>query len=99
MPQQQPPHGHGPVWTIVVAGGSGRRFGGMKQYERLGGRRVLDWAVAAARAAGDGVVVVVPEDDAAREGGVAGGATRSQSVRNGLAAVPADAAIICVHDG
>lgn len=71
----------------------------MKQYERLGGQRVLDWAVAAARAAGDGVVVVVPEDDAAREGAVAGGATRTQSVRNGLAAVPADAAIICVHDG
>ena len=99
MPQQQPLHGHGPVWTIVVAGGSGRRFGGLKQYERLGHQRVLDWAVAAARAAGDGVVVVVPEDDATREGAVAGGATRAESVRNGLSAVPADAAIICVHDG
>lgn len=87
------------VWTIVVAGGSGTRFGGPKQYERLGDRRVLDWSVAAARAASAGVVVVVPAADAAREHGVAGGASRSESVRNGLAHVPAEATIICVHDG
>lgn len=87
------------VWTIVVAGGSGRRFGGPKQYEQLGDRRVLDWALAAARDAGDGVVAVLPADDAAREGGVAGGATRSESVRAGLAAVPPEATIVCVHDG
>jgi 2-C-methyl-D-erythritol 4-phosphate cytidylyltransferase len=43
-------------------------------------------------------VVVVPPDDVDREGGVAGGATRSDSVRAGLAAVPDDATIICVHD-
>ena len=87
------------VWTVVVAGGSGLRFGGPKQYELLGTRRVLDWAVAAARAAGDGVVVVVPPADAIREGGVPGGATRSESVRAGLAHVPPTATIICVHDG
>ena len=87
------------VWTIVVAGGSGQRFGGPKQYENLGSQRVLDWSVAAARAAGAGVVVVVPAADAEREGGVAGGSSRSESVRNGLARVPAEATIICVHDG
>jgi 2-C-methyl-D-erythritol 2,4-cyclodiphosphate synthase/2-C-methyl-D-erythritol 4-phosphate cytidylyltransferase len=87
------------VWTIVVAGGSGTRFGGPKQYERLGDRRVLDWSVEAARQAGDGVVVVVPPADAEREGAIAGGATRSDSVRAGLACVPATATIICVHDG
>ncbi len=87
------------VWTIVVAGGSGLRFGGMKQFEIVGEQRVLDWSVAAARAAGEGVVVVVPAADAEREGGVAGGASRSESVRNGLAHVPADATIVCVHDG
>lgn len=87
------------VWTIVVAGGSGQRFGGLKQYEIVGAQRVLDWSVAAARAAGEGVVIVVPAADAAREGGVAGGASRSESVRNGLAHVPADATIVCVHDG
>ncbi|MFZ9627829.1 MAG: 2-C-methyl-D-erythritol 4-phosphate cytidylyltransferase [Ilumatobacteraceae bacterium] len=87
------------VWTIVVAGGSGTRFGGPKQYERLGTRRVLDWSVQAARAASTGVVIVVPAADAEREGGVAGGASRSESVRNGLAQVPDEATIICVHDG
>lgn len=87
------------VWTIVVAGGSGRRFGGAKQYEPLGRRRVLDWAVDTARQVSDGVVVVVPAADADREGAVAGGATRSESVRAGLARVPAQATIVCVHDG
>ena len=86
------------VWTIVVAGGGGRRYGAAKQYERLGDARVLDLAVDAATRASDGVVVVVPPADAAREGAVAGGATRSESVRNGLAAVPADATVVCVHD-
>ena len=43
-------------------------------------------------------MVVVPPTDAAREGAVAGGATRSESVRAGLAAVPAAATIVCVHD-
>lgn len=86
------------VWTVVVAAGSGRRFGGLKQYELLGESRVLDLSVATARDAGDGVVVVVPADDAAREGGVAGADTRSGSVRAGLAAVPGEATVICVHD-
>lgn len=86
------------VWTIVVAGGSGRRFGSLKQYSELGGRRVVDLAVDTARAVSDGVVLVVPAEDAEREGGVAGGPTRTASVRNGLAAVPADADIVLVHD-
>lgn len=47
-----------------------------------------------ARHACDDVVVVLPPG----QGGVTGGATRSESVRNGLAAVPDDAEIIVVHD-
>ena len=86
------------VWTVVVAGGGGQRFGGFKQYERLGPTRVIDVAVTAARTASDGVVVVVPAADAEAEGAVAGGRTRSESVRAGLGAVPPDAGIICVHD-
>lgn len=92
----------GPVWAIVVAAGSGSRFGGLKQYEVLAGRRVLDWSVDAARQACDGVVLVVPPDRAAEsepvDAVVAGGATRSGSVRNGLARVPAGAEVIAVHD-
>lgn len=86
------------IWTIVVGGGSGRRFGASKQYELIGDVRVIDRSVAIARQASHGVVVVVPPEDADREGATAGGATRSDSVRAGLAAVPAHATIICVHD-
>ncbi len=92
------------VWTIVVAAGSGSRFGRAKQYERLGDRRVLDWAVAQARAVSDGVVLVVPPESAGRrepgvDAVVPGGATRSESVRAGLAAVPGEADVVLVHDG
>ena len=96
------------VWVIVVAAGSGSRFGRPKQYEELAGRPVLDWSLAAARAAAggadDGVVVVVPPDRVAEHASgaatvVGGGATRSSSVRAGLAAVPGHADVIVVHDG
>jgi 2-C-methyl-D-erythritol 4-phosphate cytidylyltransferase len=91
-----------PVWAVVVAAGRGARFGRPKQYEGLAGRRVLDWSIAAAAAACDGVVLVVPPeraDDAEPVDAVVPGAeTRSGSVRAGLAAVPTDAAVIAVHD-
>lgn len=83
---------------MVVGGGTGERFGRPKQYELLGGERVIDRSRRVAELVSDGVVVVVPADDAVREGGVAGGATRSESVRAGLANVPADAEVVCVHD-
>ncbi len=86
------------VWTIVVAGGSGSRLGRPKQYETIGSQRVIDHAAEVAHAVSDGVVLVVPPTDATREGGVAGGATRSDSVRAGLVTVPDAASIICVHD-
>jgi 2-C-methyl-D-erythritol 4-phosphate cytidylyltransferase/2-C-methyl-D-erythritol 2,4-cyclodiphosphate synthase len=91
------------VWAIVVAAGAGERFGGAKQYAPLGGRRVLDWAVEATRIACDGVVLVVPTERAddhepAVDAVVAGGATRSGSVRAGLALVPAAASVVVVHD-
>jgi 2-C-methyl-D-erythritol 4-phosphate cytidylyltransferase len=91
------------VWSIVVAGGSGRRFGQLKQYALLDGRPVLQWAVAACRTGSAGVVLVVPvgggdHDSHGADAVVAGGPTRADSVRCGLAAVPADAAVIVVHD-
>jgi 2-C-methyl-D-erythritol 4-phosphate cytidylyltransferase len=89
------------VWAIVVAAGSGSRFRGSKQYQPLGGRRVLDWSLDTARAAVDGVVAVVAEgrdDEPAADATVVGGATRSASVRAGLAAVPDDATVVVVHD-
>jgi 2-C-methyl-D-erythritol 4-phosphate cytidylyltransferase len=95
----------GDVWAIVVAGGSGSRFGDSvpKQFLELGGLRLIDWALAAAGAACGGIVAVLPAAhlDATLAAGVttvAGGPTRSASVRAGLAAVPADAGVIVVHD-
>ena len=93
----------GPVWTIVVAGGSGHRYGGDKQLAELGRKRVLDHSLTVASSVSDGVVLVVTEDRVRAEQGsadavVAGGTTRSASVRRGLAAVPDDAAVIVVHD-
>jgi 2-C-methyl-D-erythritol 4-phosphate cytidylyltransferase len=92
------------TWAIVVAGGTGDRFGGRKQYARLGSQRVLDWSLRAAADHADGVVLVVPPDALAAPeplatAVVAGGATRSASVRAGLAAVPDAATTILVHDG
>ena len=91
------------VWSIVVAGGSGRRFGRLKQFSLLGGRPVLEWAVAACRPCSAGVVLVVPaghrrSDPHGADAVVTGGATRAESVRCGLAAVPAEADVIVVHD-
>jgi 2-C-methyl-D-erythritol 4-phosphate cytidylyltransferase len=91
------------VWSIVVAGGTGVRFGERKQYQPLGGRRVVDWALDAARAHSDGIVLVVPGDVAEQsEPGadlvVAGGASRSASVRAGLRAIPDDAEVVVVQD-
>jgi len=98
----------------VVAGGSGVRFGGHKQFLPLAGRPVAAWSVRAARLACDAVVLVVPSGPIDADGApvpgatgadawgadvvVAGGVTRSSSVRAGLAAVPVEAAVIVVHD-
>lgn len=99
------------VWAIVVAGGTGSRFGAPKQFAELAGRRVVDWSVDAARKACDHVVLVVPprppaagraaDDTIGELEGVAvvtGAATRSGSVRAGLDAVAENADIIVVHD-
>jgi 2-C-methyl-D-erythritol 4-phosphate cytidylyltransferase len=90
------------VWAVLVAAGSGVRFGGPKQFAVLDGTRVVDRSLAVARAACDGVVLVLTDpaswDGDRPEGVVVGGATRAESVRAGLAGVPADAEVVVVHD-
>lgn len=91
------------VWVVVVAAGTGARFGTFKQYEQLGDRRVLDWALERARVVADGVVLVVPPERAGEsehgvDAVVAGSDTRAGSVRAGLAAVPHEAEVVVVHD-
>ena len=93
------------VWVIIVGAGAGTRFGGPKQYERLGDDTVLAQSVRGARSVADGVVIVVPPGRVEADAGVfddvvvvAGGETRSSSVRAGLASVPAHVERILVHD-
>lgn len=98
--------------AVVVAGGSGRRFGGpiRKQYLEIGGVPVLLRAVRSfldhPRIAS--VVVVLPAEDVAHPPRwladlsvaiVAGGAERGDSVLHGLQAVSVDVDRVLIHDG
>lgn len=101
------------VNVILVAGGTGRRFGGdvPKQFQLLGGRPML--VVAASRFVGlddlARLIVVVADDVRERCESLlaplglpirfaAAGAERQQSVASGLAALDADCAFVAVHD-
>jgi 2-C-methyl-D-erythritol 4-phosphate cytidylyltransferase/2-C-methyl-D-erythritol 2,4-cyclodiphosphate synthase len=96
--------------AIVVAAGSGSRFGGAKQWRDLGGKPVIRWSVEALIEAGaeDLVVVVAGDAEADAQAALAGlsgwrltlgGSTRAASVQNGLAALkgPTDRPVL-IHD-
>lgn len=98
--------------AIIVAAGQGNRAGGElpKQWQPLAGRRVIDWTVAAFEAVpeiGEIVVVLRPGDldmfdSRGRVRAVAGGTTRTQSVRLGLDALNASPSsgpdYVLIHD-
>ena len=93
------------VGAVVVAAGRGDRFGAAKQFLVLDGTRLVDRAVAACAAVCDAVVVVLPAGEdwtgSPVAAAVPGGATRSASVRAGLAALEASGAdidVVLVHD-
>ena len=88
--------------ALLVAAGSGERLGASrpKAFVTLAGRPMLEWSVAALRAAGLGeIVVALPSGEAAPSGcvGVPGGATRSASVRAALTAA-GEGEWVVVHD-
>ena len=87
---------------ILLAGGSGTRFGAPKQFEVVAGRRLVDRAADVASEACDDVVVVLPAgapwSGPSVTALVEAGTTRAGSVRSGLSAVPAGADVIVVHD-
>jgi 2-C-methyl-D-erythritol 4-phosphate cytidylyltransferase len=88
--------------ALLVAAGSGERLGASrpKAFVTLAGRPMIEWSVAAMRAAGlPEIVVALPEGEAAPPGcvGVRGGATRSDSVRRALASATSSDAVV-VHD-
>ncbi len=82
------------TWGIVVAGGSGDRFGGPKQFELLGGEPLWEWARRSLVEGGVAEVVLVGN----MEGAVGPGERRRDSVAAGLAMVPSDAPYVLVHD-
>ena len=87
------------VVGIVPAAGAGERLGAdvPKAFAVLGGRPMVEWSLEVLRQVCDRVVVAVPPDRVEPPDFVAGGATRSESVRNALAAAP-EASVAIVHD-
>ena len=87
--------------ALLLAAGSGERLGvgRPKAFVELAGRPMLEWSLAALRAAGfSRIVIALPDGATAPAGceGVRGGASRSASVRAALARVDAD--VVVVHD-
>lgn len=91
------------VTCIVLAAGSGERFGERKQFlELMPGVRLVDAALDAAFEHTNNVVLVTPRDVRgdidSRAMVVSGGATRLESVANGLSAVGDSQEVVMVHD-
>ena len=87
------------VVGIIPAAGAGERLGAdvPKAFAVLGGRPLVEWSLDVLRQVCDRVVVAVPADRVAPPDFVAGGATRSESVRNALDAAP-EATVVVIHD-
>jgi len=93
------------VTAVIAAAGSGERLGagGPKAFVPLAGRPMVEWSIAAMRAASPvrSIVVACPPGHVHDLGGhdlgvVDGGATRAQSVANALAAVGTE--LVAIHD-
>lgn len=90
------------VWAIVLAAGAGRRLGRLKQFDTVGGRRLVDRSVAAARTSCDRIILVLPPglawDGDPVDRVVEGGAHQAESVRAALAMIPGSATIAVICD-
>lgn len=93
------------VTAVIAAAGSGQRLGagGPKAFVPLAGKSLVEWSIAAFRAAPSvrSIVVACPpghvHDLAGSDLGVVdGGATRAESVSNALAAVGTE--LVAIHD-
>jgi 2-C-methyl-D-erythritol 4-phosphate cytidylyltransferase len=87
------------VVGIIPAGGSGERLGasGPKAFAVLAGKPMLEWSLEALAGLCERVVVAVPAGFEQPPDRVRGGRSRSESVRNALAAAP-EATVAVVHD-
>lgn len=80
--------------AIIVAAGSGTRFGRSKHDLELAGKPLWRWSVDAFDEAGASEIVVVGDVP----GGVPGGIRRRDSVRAGLDALTIGPRIVLIHD-
>lgn len=90
------------VGVVLVAAGSGRRFGGRKQFLSLLGRPLLEWsleAVAAARCVREVVVVFAEGDLAAGRAILAGWEERRRADGGGRGAEPQPLGLRAVRGG
>ena len=103
-PPRRPPRSSS-VTAVIAAAGSGERLGagGPKAFVPLAGRPMVEWSIAAFRAAPSirSIVVACPPGHVHGLAGgdlrtVDGGAVRVQSVSNALAAV--DTELVAIHD-
>jgi 2-C-methyl-D-erythritol 4-phosphate cytidylyltransferase len=97
--------------AVIVAAGSGTRFGGLKQFALLGGRPLVDWSCEAFQTHPrvDDIVLVLPETSAKTEyvrrfpkiiDVVSGGARRQDSVWAGVNRLDTrQTGFVLVHDG
>jgi 2-C-methyl-D-erythritol 4-phosphate cytidylyltransferase len=86
------------VVGIIPAGGSGERLGAdrPKAFVVCAGRPLIEWSIDALQPTCSRIVVAAPPSHV-RPGWVAGGPSRSASVRNALDAAP-EASIVVIHD-
>ncbi len=102
--------------ALIVAGGSGERYGGAipKQYQLVAGRPLLAWTISRFEqaAAIDQIVIVAAEELLLHVNNtivnpygfakvtkiVPGGASRSESVRKGIEALPLATGYVAIHD-
>jgi 2-C-methyl-D-erythritol 4-phosphate cytidylyltransferase / 2-C-methyl-D-erythritol 2,4-cyclodiphosphate synthase len=99
--------------VVVVAAGTGSRMGVAlpKQFQTLGGKPMLRWSLEALLQCEEvaAIAVVIPAGEEARAGQmlpsdnritlISGGATRTESVRNGLAAIAGtEIEKVLIHD-
>jgi 2-C-methyl-D-erythritol 4-phosphate cytidylyltransferase len=90
---------------VIAAAGSGQRLGagGPKAFVPVAGRALVEWSIAAFRAAPSvrSIVIACPPGQVHELGGdgvvvVDGGVTRAESVSNAMAAV--DTELVAIHD-
>lgn len=86
------------ISAIIVAAGNSTRFGANKMEQKIAGKTVLERSVDIFRGIADEIIVVGGRSlDGVKC--VQGGATRFESVNNGLNAVSKECDIVAVHDG